>query len=69
MSCGSGGNTTPQPGVNGCSSFTDATAAGAARTINFGGGLGNAYSPQCLAIAAGQQVTFIGTFSAHPLCP
>ena len=47
-----------------CSSFTDATAAGASRTINFSG---TSYSPKCLRIKSGQSVTFSGSFSSHPL--
>jgi plastocyanin len=31
--------------------------------------LGNAFSPNCLAVAAGQQVTFTGSFTTHPLAP
>jgi plastocyanin len=66
---GSSGSTGLQPGTNGCTSFTDATAPGASRVINFGGNLGNAYDPKCLAIAANQQVTFNGSFTTHPLRP
>jgi plastocyanin len=69
VGCGSSGGTGVQPGINGCTSFTDATAASALRTINFGGSLGNVYDPKCLAIAAGQQASWTGSFSAHPLRP
>jgi plastocyanin len=74
---GCGGSNTPSPpavgggGINGCTSFTDATAATASRTVNFGGSLANSYSPKCLAISAGQSVTFApmgnSSFTAHPL--
>jgi plastocyanin len=68
--CGGGSSSTgPQPGTNGCTSFTDATAAGASRVINFGGNLGNTYDQKCLAIAVNQQVTFSGSFTTHPLSP
>ena len=66
---GSSGGTGPLPGTNGCTSFTDATAASASRVINFGGSLGNTYDQKCLAIAANQQVTFNGSFTTHPLRP
>lgn len=66
---GSSGTTGPQPGTNGCTNFTDATAPGASRVINFGGNLGNVYDQKCLAIAANQQVTFNGSFTLHPLRP
>jgi plastocyanin len=50
----------------GCSTWTDATAPGAGRTISFGSFF---YSPACLKIAAGQTVTFSGSFGSHPLSP
>lgn len=55
---------------NGCdtASFVDRTAAGGIRTVTFGAG-GFTYSPKCILIAAGQMVTFSGTFSSHPLRP
>jgi plastocyanin len=69
VSCGgSSGNSNPPGAVNGCSNFTDATAATASRMINFGGS-GNTYSPNCLAVAVGQQVTWTGSFNMHPLAP
>ncbi len=65
-----GGSKTPGTGqagpVNGCSSFTDATAPGASRTVTF---TFPSYSPPCLLIAAGQSVTFQGSFADHPLQP
>lgn len=56
--------------LNGCNTadFVDRTAAGAIRTVSFGVG-GFTYSPKCITIAAGQMVTFSGTFSSHPLRP
>ncbi|MBK8694737.1 MAG: hypothetical protein IPN17_21270 [Deltaproteobacteria bacterium] len=64
--------------INDCSSsqFVDRTAAGAARTIGYGGASGSTlftYSPRCITIAAGQSVTFSGgatsSFGVHPLSP
>jgi plastocyanin len=52
--------------VNGCTSFTDATAAGASRVINRAG---FTFSPNCLLIAAGQSVTWNVEFTVHPLRP
>jgi plastocyanin len=69
VGCGSSGGGNLLPGINGCTSFTNATMAGASRLITFGGSLGNAYDQKCLAVAAGQSVTWSGTFSAHPLQP
>ncbi len=59
----------PSASLNGCTdtSYQDASAPTATRTVQFGGGLGLAYSPKCLSIAAGQQVTFSGEFGLHPL--
>ncbi len=50
----------------GCVTFTDLTAAAADRTITFGGG-SNTYVPKCVRVKLGQQVTFSGSFSSHPL--
>lgn len=47
--------------------FMDRSAAGATRTVMFGGGLGTIYSPKCILINQGQMVTFSGDFSLHPL--
>ena len=64
----------PAPGtVNGCASgdFAPATSA----RIQYGDPLGLVYSPKCLAISAGQSVTFFGdtaqgsSFAVHPLLP
>ena len=66
LGCGSSNNVGLKPGINGCTSFTNATAQA---TINFGGNLGNVYDQPCIAISANQQVTFSGSFSAHPLRP
>jgi plastocyanin len=59
-------STTFQSNV-GCTTWTDLTAASAKREVTFGGTLGNAYSPKCLRVKAGQSVVFRGSFSAHPL--
>jgi plastocyanin len=56
----------PGPANNGCTIFTDASAAASTRTISFAG---NQYSPGCLTIAPGQSVTFTGDFTKHPLRP
>ena len=48
----------------GCSTFTDASATSANRTISFAC---CSYTPSCLQIAVGQSVTFSGSFSFHPL--
>lgn len=55
--------------VNGCTQAgaTDGTAVGFDRTVAFGGATGLAYAPRCLRVAAGQAVTFAGTFASHPL--
>src|SRR6516164_6734984 len=66
LGCGSSNNVGLKPGINGCTSFTNATAPA---TINFGGNLGNVYDQPCIAISANQMVTFNGSFDAHPLRP
>jgi plastocyanin len=55
------------PGCATAGAYT--TAANQTPTVNFGGGLGAAYSPRCLKVAKNAQVTFSGTFSNHPLSP
>ncbi|HVV83060.1 MAG TPA: plastocyanin/azurin family copper-binding protein [Kofleriaceae bacterium] len=57
-----------QAAINGCTEATavDRTAAGASRTISFAG---EAYTPPCIKISAGQTVVWNGDFSAHPLRP
>lgn len=74
-----GCGTDSAPGeYNNCSAamFVDRSAAGASRTVGYGGALGSglfAYSPSCITIAAGQTVTFSGgtttNFGVHPLAP
>jgi plastocyanin len=72
--------TTPTPGgastttttipasVNGCTLGSAQDRTGQAQvSVPFGGGLGFAYSPACLLVSTGTQVTFQGTFSSHPL--
>lgn len=49
-----------------CTSFVDATGATASRKVLFPAG-GHTYSPRCLRIRVGQEVTFEGSFSSHPL--
>lgn len=72
------GSDADEAALNGCESsqFVDRTAAGAARTVGYGGAAGSAtftYSPKCITIAAGQSVTFSGgassSFGMHPLAP
>jgi plastocyanin len=61
------------PEFNDCTvqRFVDRSAAGADRTVSFGGGSDPdnefSYAPACLVVAAGQSVTFVGNFSIHPL--
>ncbi len=54
--------------VNGCNpgDYVDLSAASATRTVIF---TLPTYTPKCARIAAGQSVTFSGTFSFHPLTP
>lgn len=57
---------------NGCAPdlFVDRSAADASRAVGFGGEAGSggfAFAPKCLTIAAGQDVTWTGAFSSHPL--
>lgn len=47
-----------------CEDFVDESAEDGDRTIAFSG---TSYTPSCLQIAAGQTVTWEGTFSSHPL--
>jgi plastocyanin len=57
------------PTLNGCTPemYVDNSASSATRTVVFGGSTGLAYAPKCMIIAAGQKVTFNGSFTAHPL--
>ena len=52
--------------LHGCAAtdYVDQSAAAGVRTVSFGG---VAYTPRCLTIAAGQSVSFSGSFAAHPL--
>src|SRR5262245_57042802 len=56
----------PAP-LNGCrpQQAVDASAQGANRTITFDDS--DTYTPKCLRIAAGQSVTWSGSFGDHPL--
>lgn len=49
-----------------CTTFVDRTDPSADRMVHFHS---TAYSPRCMAIRAGQSVTFMGDLSAHPLNP
>jgi plastocyanin len=56
------------PMINGC---TRATATeitdGRDATVTFGGAVGSAYAPRCIAVSLGANVTFDGFFPGHPL--
>ena len=52
---------------NNCTNFKDRSAAGADRTVIFGGDIGLSFSPRCMDIAVGQSVDFQGDFSVHPI--
>lgn len=59
---GAGGGTASGgcPGYAGCNTFTDGT------TITFPN-VNDTYSPKCLRVRVGQQVTFSGDLADHPL--
>jgi len=59
-----GGEPTCPASFAGCASYVDATANDAGRTVSF---TSFQYVPKCLRIAAGQSVTFSGSFAVHPL--
>ncbi len=62
--------TSAPPGPCEGMAFDDRSAAGADRTVSFGGAGGSdafSYAPMCMQVAAGQKVTFSGDFSVHPL--
>jgi plastocyanin len=68
--CGGSSSDMPPGGecvapVNGCSSYVDLRSSTA--TIAFGGANGAAYVPGCIEVSVGQEVTFQGDFSVHPL--
>ncbi len=50
----------------GCQNFTDLTNQ-VAPIIQFGGELGQSYSPKCAIVSPSQTVTFSGSFGAHSL--
>ena len=56
----------PSPTIVRPGDFVDQTMT-SELTIQFGGPLGNAYSPRCIKVLAGTTVTFVGNFSPHPL--
>ncbi len=56
------------PVLNACTTYVDATAAGADRTLVWGFGIA-ADPRRCLMIAAGQTVTWSPMSAGHPLSP
>lgn len=56
----------PDPILNGCVDFVDATSVGAMRIIAWDYGVGFK-AERCLQIAVGQSVTWTGPLAAHPL--
>ncbi len=69
-----GGDAAVAVTLNGCTveGFVDRTAVDAERIVGFGGERGSggfSFAPKCMTIAVGQQVTFEGAFSTHPLTP
>lgn len=56
----------PDPVLNGCVDFVDATSVGAMRIIAWDYGVGFK-AERCLQIAVGQSVTWTGPLAAHPL--
>lgn len=61
---GGGDSATP---LNGCTTYVDLTAAGAARTITWALPLSDAN--KCMKVKTGQSVTWTGSFTSHPLAP
>jgi plastocyanin len=54
--------------VNGCDEATAEDHTGQSQvTISFGGAGGFVYTPACIKVTAGTMVTFMGSFSGHPL--
>jgi plastocyanin len=67
---GSAGDASGPAAICGCTQATaedDTTSATV--TVSFGGALGPAYAPKCVAIKVGTVVTFSGDFAMHPLRP
>jgi plastocyanin len=65
--CTDGVCSTP-PLINGCDPATALDMTGQPNvTVVFGGAVGLTYSPKCIKVSAGTQVTFNGTFGSHPL--
>ena len=54
--------------VNGCTTYTDMTAAGGTIT-GPSGATPSQYSPNCVHIKVGQSVTWNSDFTNHPLVP
>ncbi len=68
---GDGGSGTDGGGgvvVNGCKTFVDESAAGAARKIVWDFSVSSAAN-RCMIVKKGQQVAFEGDFAVHPLGP
>lgn len=54
--------------ICGCTFATAADHTGQATvTVSFGGTLGFTYSPKCIIVSPGTDVTFSGSFGTHPL--
>lgn len=59
---------TPPSPVNECTYATATVMTGQSSVaIGFGGGLGFAYSPNCVRVDPGTSMMFNGAFSTHPL--
>lgn len=65
-------------GAGGASAFTAVAPCGteaaytqgtSAATVTFGAAADISYTPKCLKVPTGAQVTFTGDFGAHPLSP
>lgn len=67
---GAGGSAPSIPTFNGCAAadYVDLSGAAADRTIAVGRD-GLVYTPKCATIAAGQTLTFQGSFPVHPTAP
>ena len=67
---GGAGGSAGDPGfVSVAPCLTESSYVAGVASISFGGGLGDTYSPACLKVQAGAQVTFAGDFGNHPLAP
>ncbi len=67
MPVDAGTDAAPSP-LNGCLRATATDLSGLASTsVAFGGALGFSYSPACILVSVGTNVTFDGSFASHPL--